>query len=235
MPINYSLLEKPLASGSKTYVPKVHSLDRVGKEALASRITQLGSKLNRSVVMEVLDLLGEAALELLLEGHVLDVAGIVEIHPKMQGVFRGSDDGFDKSRHLLGVDATPSADFISEVRCRAIVVKLDSPNPAPYPVDYYDSGVGAHNGPVTPGVMGTLEGCRLKFNPSASDEGVYFIEAQGNKIVKVTEVLTNSLDKLDFIVPVDLTSGEHRIQIRARMPGCLDVCYSTLLTVLSVL
>jgi hypothetical protein len=234
MPIKYSLIENLLTTDPNDYYPQIQLTQRVGKDVIVDRVLSLGASANRSEISSVLDLLGEAVLGLLLDGYRIDLAGVVDIFPRMQGVFDGSDDRFDRTRHTLGVSAIPSPGFISRLRSQAIVTKEETPRPAPHPIEYKDAAIGIINGPVTKGNIGTLRGSRLKFNPVASDEGIFFVAAAGGIATKVESISTNKPGQLVFVIPSSLKSGEYNLQVRSRMYGSIDVRYGTLDGVLSV-
>jgi hypothetical protein len=234
MPIKYSLIENLLTTDPNDYYPQVQLSGRVGKDAIADRVLSMGTPVSRADLSQLIELIRDAVRDLLLEGYRVDLAGIVDVFPRMQGAFEGSADCFDRSRHTLGVSTIPAPGFISMVRSDAMVTKEVTPRPKPHPLEYCDAAVGMINGPVTKGNIGTLRGSRLKFNPIASDEGIYFVDPAAGVATKVDIISTNKPGRLVFVVPDTLVSGEYNIQVRSRMYGSIDVRYGTLDGVLSV-
>ncbi len=159
-------------------------------------------------------------------GHA--AADIVDDYPRMQGVFNGPGDGFDKSHHTLGVTANPSPGFISRLRQDASVNKEETIKPMPSPLEFRDAGTGSINGPVTKGDTGTLSGSRLKIDPAKPDEGIFFIASIGGAETKVATVSTNKPGQLIFLIPATLPSEEYSIEARARIFGSADVRTGTL-------
>lgn len=234
MSIKYSLVENLLTPDPNDYYPQVQLTGRAGQDELADRMLSLGSTVGKADVLAVLSLLDEATEALVLEGYRVDLAGIVDVYPRMQGVFNGPGDGFDKSRHTLGVTANPSPGFISRIRQDASVSKEETVKPVPNPIEFRDAATGNSNGPVTPGNIGTLSGSRLKLDPAAPDEGIYFIASTGGAVTKVATVSTNKPGQLVFLIPAGLASGEYSIQVRSRIFGSAETRIGTLDATLSV-
>ncbi|MES2438898.1 MAG: DNA-binding domain-containing protein [Verrucomicrobiota bacterium] len=234
MPIKYSLIENLLTPDPNDYYPQVQLAGRAGREELADRMLSLGTTVGRADVLAVLSLLDEATEALVLEGYRVDLAGIADVYPRMQGVFNGPGDGFDPSRHTLGVTSNPAPGFISRVRQAASVAKEETVKPVPNPIEFRDAATGNSNGPVTPGNIGTLSGSRLKLDPAVADEGIFFIASTGGVETKVATVSTNKPGQLVFLIPATLASGEYSVQVRARIFGSADVRIGTLDATLSV-
>lgn len=234
MSVKYSLIENLLTPDPNDYYAQIQLTGRAGPEELADRMLSMGSTVTRADLLAVLSLLDEAVLALVLEGYRVDLAGIADVYPRLQGVFDGPGDGFDKSRHTIGVTANPSPSFISRVRQDVVVSKEESVKPMPNPLDFRDAATGTSNGTITKGNIGTLSGSRLKFSPVAADEGVFFIANAGGAVTKVATVSTNKPGQLVFLIPAGLTSGEYSLQVRARLANSADTRSGTLDAVLSV-
>lgn len=234
MAIKYSLVENLLTPDPNDYYPQIQLTGRAGREELADRMLSLGSTVGRADVLAVLSLLDDATEALVLEGYRVDLAGIVDVYPRMQGVFNGPGDGFDKSRHTLGVSANPAPGFISRIRQDASVSKEETVKPTPNPMEFRDAATGDSNGPVTKGNIATLSGSRLKINPATPDEGVYFIASTGGAETKVATISTNKPGQLVFLIPATLASGEYGVQVRNRARDAADIRAGTLDSTLSV-
>lgn len=234
MSIKYSLIENMLTPDPNDYYPQVQITARAGLEDLAARMISLGSTVGKADILAVLSLLDETTEALVLEGYRVDLAGIVDVYPRMQGVFNGPGDGFDKSRHTIGVTASPSPGFISRIRRDASVSKEETLKPAPNPVEFRDAATATSNGPVTKGNIGTLSGSRLKIDPTNLDEGVFFLATSGGVETKVATISNNKPGQLVFLIPATLASGEYNVQVRARLFGSAEIRSGTLDSTLSV-
>ncbi len=234
MSIKYALIENVLTPDPNDYYPQVQLTGRAGPEELAERMLSLGSTVGKADVLAVLSLLDDAAEALVLEGYRVNIAGIVDIYPRMQGVFNGPGDGFDKSRHTLGVTSNPSPGFISRIRQDGSVSKNETIKPMPNPLEFRDAATGNSNGPVTKGNIGTLSGSRLKLEPGNPDEGIFFVANSGGAATKVATVSMNKPGQLVFLIPATLASGEYSVQVRNRTSGSSDLRTGTLDGTLSV-
>lgn len=234
MAIKYTLIENLLTPDPNDYYPQVQITARAEQEDLADRMISLGSTVGKADILAVISLLDDATEALVLEGYRVNIAGIVDISPRMQGVFDGPGDGFDKSRHTLGVAANPSPGFITRIRQGGSVSKGETIKPMPNPLEFRDAATGNSNGPVTKGNIGTLSGSRLKLDPAQPDEGIYFIASSGGVATKVGTISTNKPGQLIFLIPATLASGEYSVQVRVRLPGNSEVRNGTLDSVLSV-
>ena len=234
MAIKYTLTENLLTPDPNDYYPQVQITGRAGQEELADRMLSLGSTVRKADILAVLSLLDEAAERLVLEGYRVDLAGVVDISPRMQGVFDGPGDGFDKSRHTLGVTANPSPGFISRIRQDATVSKEEAVKPMPDPLEFRDAATGNNNGPVTKGNIGTLNGSRLKLDLAHPDEGIFFVASSGGAVTKVETVSTNKPGQLVFLIPATLASGEYSVQVRTRFRDSAEIRTGNLDAVLSV-
>ena len=225
--IKYTTIENVLTPDPNDYYPQIQITGRAGKDELVERMVSMGSTITRPDLLAAMDLLDEAALALIKEGYRVDLAGIVDLYPRMQGVFNGPSDGFDKSRHTLSVGANPSPSFIARVRADVSVQKAETIIPAPLPLQYSDAATHESNGPLTPGNIGTLTGSRLKFDPAAADEGIYFLGSGDGSETKVSVISINKPGQIVFLVPV-LPSGQYDLQVRARVNRSKDIRKGTL-------
>jgi hypothetical protein len=219
--IKYTLIENVLTPDPNDYYPQVQITGRAGVEQLADRMLSMGSTVTKSDLLAVMSLLDEAVLTLLVEGYRVD------LFPRMQEVFDGSGDGFDKSRHTLSVNANASPGFITRVRANARVQKEEAVTPTPAPLQFVDGSSSAANSVITASSKGTINGSRLKFNAVAADEGIYFIASAGGAETKVATVTTNKLGQLVFLIPA-LASVEYSVQVRARTQSSKDLRAGTL-------
>ena len=216
--IKYTLIENVLTPDPNDYYPQVQITGRAGAEQLAERMLSMGSTVTKSDLLAVLSLLDEAALALLVEGYRVDIAGIVDLYPRMQGVFDGPTDSFNQSRHTLSVNASATPGFIARMRADARVQKEEAVTPTPSPLRFVDGSSNAMNDVVTASSIGTVNGSRLKYDATATDEGIFFIASADGAETKVATVSINKPGQLVFLIPA-LASGVYRLEVRARMRG----------------
>ncbi len=217
MPIHYALFENNLTSDPDDYAAIVQSADSADLDAVARRMIERGSTTTRADIMAVLEDAIGACESVLLDGRRVNFGGLVELFPRVKGVFTGPTDTFDPTRHSLDVGANPGSRIRKTVRDDATTVKDEAVKPAPNPIEYRDIASDTTNDQLTSDNIGQLTGSRLKYDEVAADEGIYIIPTGGAE-VKVTTVQKNKPSQLVFLVPT-LLPGTHNIEVRARMPG----------------
>lgn len=98
----------------------------------------------------------------------------------------------------------------------------------------FDLGSGETNSTVTPNNIGTINGHRLKFDPSQADEGIFFIAIPTGTELKVTAVQRNKPGQLVFMVPDMPAGGTLNLEVRARSTDGGDLRIGRLDTILNV-
>lgn len=219
MPIQYSLKDNHFTSDPDDYYPQVEITQSADLDAVAERMAKLGSTVTLIDIVAVLKALEMTCLDLVLEGKRVNFGNLVDIYPRMTGTFEGLDDEYDPARHKVGADASVSARFLKQIHAQATVQKLEASVPTPAPLSFTDVAEETTNTVYTPGGIGTLVGARLKFNPAADDEGIYFINTQDQtQQTKVSTVAKNKPSQLMFMIPPGV-SGSQYIEVRARIRG----------------
>lgn len=199
---------------------QVVSVDTVDESGLIDRMAAGSSMLNRAQLESAMQTLVQTVTSLVADGHRVNVAGLAQFFPVMSGKFKSAEDEFDKKRHEIGVAAAVGVGLVDEVKARAVVEKQKPAELVPTPTFYKETGARVASGKVIAGNIGTLHGRRLAFDPKVTDEGVFFVSAEGPKkevrakvyaVVHPTEIL--------FQVPDGLGTGRWILEVRARVRG----------------
>jgi hypothetical protein len=223
MPIKYALFENKLTAEPDTYAAQVQTVSSYNLEAIMRRIVDQGSTCTEADILAVLEDAIKACENLLLEGGRVNFGGLVELYPRVVGVFNGITDSFEATRHRVDVGAKAGSRLRKAVRERAKLHKNETIKPAPAPLEYVDLGSGEVNGVITPGNIGTVNGRRLRYNPDAPDEGVFFIPTSGDPETRITAFERNKPGQLVFLVPGALPGGSYYLEIRARMTNSTEL------------
>ncbi len=193
-----------------------------------------GSTTTRADILAVMEDAIGACESLLLDGMRVNFGGLVELFPRVRGVFNGVTDKFDPARHSVDVGANPGIRVRETVRDQAGVAKDEAVKPAPNPLEYRDVGSDTTNDQATPGNIGQLSGSRLKYDQAQADEGVFFIATAGGAETKVTMLQKNKPAQVVFLVPGLLAPGTYYLEVRARTRGGADLRTGQLDVVLTV-
>jgi hypothetical protein len=218
MPIHYALFENNLTADPADYAAIVQAIDSADLAAVVQRMIDRGSTTTRADILAVLEDAIGACESLLVDGMRVNFGGLVELFPRLRGVFTGAGDAFDDARHAIDVGANPGARVRATVRGNGSVVKDEAIKPAPNPVEYRDIASDTTNGQVTPDNIGQLTGSRLKYDPGQADEGIFFMPTGLGGETKVATVQKNKPAQLVFLIPA-LVAGDYQIEIRARISG----------------
>lgn len=199
---------------------QVVSVDTVDEEGLIDRMAAGNTTLNRAQIASAMQMLAETVSGLLADGHRVTVAGLVQFFPVMSGKFKGADDEFDKKRHELGVAAAVGLKLVEEVKSKAVVEKQKPTEQTPTPTYYKETGMRVVTGKVICGNIGTIHGRRLSFDPKVTDEGVFFVSADGpKKEVRVKVYAVVQPAEIVFQVPDGLGAERWALEVRARVRG----------------
>ncbi len=216
MPIRYSLFENVLTTDPNDYKAQIQITGSADFELITQHIIERGSPLTKAEVLAVFETLQQVCEGLVLEGYRVNLGGLVEIYPRLRGIFNGIDDSYDPTRHRLDVATSPGARLRQGVRSRGTVEKVLGIKPAPVLLSYLDLATGDTNDSLTPATIGTIRGSRLKYNPAHSDEGIFFVPTSGSVVVPVAAVQKNKPSELVFLVPL-LTPGTYHVEVRTRL------------------
>ena len=233
MPIKYALFENNITSDPADFAAIVQVDGSLDLDSLVDRMIAQGSTTTRADIMAVLEdsvLACEGALQ---DGLRINYGGLVELFPRIKGVFRGAVDAFDSARHTVDVGANAGIRVRNTVRANAKTQKVEAIKPAPSPIEYVDIGSATTNDQITPANIGQLTGSRLKFDTLQADEGAYFVATAGGE-TKVATVQRNKPSQLVFLIPAGLLAGTYNIEVRARIAGGTELRIGRLDTVLTV-
>ncbi len=233
MPIEYALFENNLTSDPADFAAVVQIVGSLDLEGLIDRMIAQGSTSTRADILAVLEdsiLACEGALQ---DGMRINYGGLVELFPRVKGVFSGALDAFDSARHTVDVGANAGIRIRNTVRAKATTQRVEAIKPAPSPIEYVDIGSATTNDQITPGNIGQVSGSRLKFDTLQADEGVYFVATAGGE-TKVATVQRNKPSQLVFLIPAGLIAGTYNIEVRARVDGGTELRIGRLDPVLTV-
>ncbi len=233
MPIKYALFENNLTPDPSDFSAVVQIAGSWDLAIIADKIVARGSTVGKADVLAVLTDAVSVCEEGVGESNRINFGGLVQLFPRVKGVFTGATDTFDPARHSVDVGANPGSEIRDAVRANATVEKVEAVKPSPNPIEYRDINSDTTNDTVTVGGIGQLSGSRLKYDALQADEGIYFVATAGGE-TKVTIVQKNKPAQVVFIVPATLIAGTYNIEVRARVAGGTELRIGRLDPVLTV-
>jgi hypothetical protein len=213
MAFRYAVIRSKL-NGGDGYRGIVVPAGRAGMEDVVERIVEQGSTVGRADILAVLEGFVSAVEFLVLEGRTVTTPA-VNYRAAIRGKFQGPTEPFDPACHQLVLCAGPGQRLRRAVRERARLLRHEATVPCPAPQEYTDANSGTRNSTLTPGGIGRLAGCRLKFDPNDPQQGVFFVAADRGAR-RVETVGRNMPRQLVFLVPA-LAPGEYALEVRAVM------------------
>jgi hypothetical protein len=220
MPIPYALYENLLTTDPNDYTAVVQPVGSADLDLIVDRMLANGSVLAKADVLALLESAITTAADLLKEGYRVNLGGLCELVPTVQGAFSGQTDSFDPTRHRITVGGGAGFRIRQIVENEATVVKVEGQKPVPNPIAYRDFQSGTENDIITPGSIGTLVGYRLKLDTTAADEGLYFLNATTGVVVqRVASFQKNKPGELVWLNPgaAALPAGTYRLEVRSRL------------------
>ncbi|MEW6197161.1 MAG: DNA-binding domain-containing protein [Planctomycetota bacterium] len=218
MAIHYALFRNKLSSRPDAHAGVVQLTGSAGLEDIVRRMLERGSTVTRTDILAVLEDAIAATEALLLDGRRVNFGGLVELFPRVRGIFDGAADGYDPKRHRVDVAARVGSRVRKGVRENARVIKDDAIQPAPLLLELRDIASDTINKLLTPENIGQLTGSRLKYDPGEADEGVYCVAVSTQAATKVTTIQKNMPSQVVFLVPA-LAAGWYWLEVRNRQKG----------------
>lgn len=218
MGIPYSLFPNNLTPDPTDFAAAVQTKGTADFDAIALRISEQDNTVGEVDVLAVLRAMEKTCQALLIEGNRVVLGGLVQLFPRVRGIFSGAADVFDPARHRIDVGANPGQRVRNAVREQATVEKVRAIKPAPEVLEYVDFATQQVNAAVTPSRSGKIEGSRLKYDPAQPDEGVFFVPTDGGPAVQPEIVSVNLPAEIHFENPT-LAPGSYGLEIRTRVAG----------------
>ncbi|GMT50157.1 MAG: hypothetical protein IEMM0008_1696 [bacterium] len=223
MPVNYYLRKNPLTTPT-SFSGSVDETLTYDTDLIIQSIINRGSTVTKADIQAVITDLTEITLDALSKGARVNIEGLAQLYPAIEGVFTASSDSFDPVRHKLNIGARSSEQLKKRLRVAATINKQATPPIIPQINEVIDTFNGNINTTFTMTRVIHLNGERLKFDNSRADEGVFIVN---DTLVSETQIasnlITSSSDlKIVFQGDVTGTAGDSvRVEVRSRMGNSL--------------
>jgi len=220
MPIRFALYQNPFKKQVQELIARVVPVKCVGEQDVFDRMLQRNNGLTASEILAVMEEYALALEYLLQEGYAVHTP-LFKMDASIQGKFEGPDDHFDPHRHQIRLNLTPGPRLRKLLtRQKARRIAPSEPHPQINRFDQFDAQLSSRE--LRAGDPVQLRGLRLKINPQAPDEGVYFLSANGTEY-KVDQLLTNEPRQLILMTPRRLPLGHYRVEVRCRVGNSVQL------------
>lgn len=214
MALKYALRENHLTADPDDYMAYTQSTGTIDENGLIKDMVNRGSTVTEADIVSVLKDTLKSMKSFLEQGYSI-VLPYANFSLSIKGVFNGKTDAFDPSRHQISLNVQPGSELRNFIKSGIQTEKVETVILNPVLSEYKDLVSGERNSIVTPGGMGQILGYRLKFDSTNPEEGIFFVKADNSEF-KVSIVGDNKPSRLMFMIPAELTSGEYKLQVRAK-------------------
>lgn len=219
MPINYYIVENHFTTPA-TFTGRVDETMSYDTDTMIQSIMNRGSTVTKADIQAVITDLIEVALDALSKGARVNIEGLIQLFPTIEGVFNNSADSFDTQRHKLNIGSRSSEQLKKRLRTISSLDKQTTPPVVPQINQVIDTINANINSTLTMTRVINLNGERLKFDSASVDEGVFIVNDTAvteNKIVS-TLITVSTAQNIAFQADVTGTVGDLvRVEVRTRL------------------
>ncbi|MGP1496592.1 MAG: DUF4469 domain-containing protein [Treponema sp.] len=181
---------------------------------IADIIVKERTEFRPETIMNILTMRDKVVTQLLEEGlSVMD--GVVQITPRVSGVWETEGAEYDEKIHKRTVDIVPTADLRDVLD--AISVKVLGAKEATARItSITDTATGLKDGTITIGDDIIIEGEKLKIDEKDSNQGVFFKAANGTEYKTTRRLSVNKPSQIIARVPKEVPAGAVTVIVRTK-------------------
>ena len=174
--LKYVLVENGMTTEPYNCVAAVSSPEVKDLNDVIDFMIAEGTGLTRPQAMAYFEKLTQTVEYFVGQGHRV-VTPLLRVKPSISGIFNDKKDFFDASRHRINI-RTSSGQRLIELPTKIKMEKVEAASQAPVPQVFIDGSSQEINTSASPGGIGVLKGSLMKFDPSDSALGIFFIPAE---------------------------------------------------------
>ena len=186
-------------------------------EDIAEIITKERSEFRKETIMSILNMRDKAVKDLIEQG-VSFMDGLVQISPRVSGVWETENSAYDEKVHKRTVDLIPTADLrtaLDEIGVKVLGVKENSARIT----EITDTATGLKDGTLTIGDDIIIEGDKLKIDETDAAQGVFFKAANGTEYKTNRRLSVNKPSQIIARVPKEVPEGNVTVIVRTKFTG----------------
>lgn len=212
MTIEYALYPNPLTDGPDDQRAIVQNQESRTTEDVIDEIISRGSTVTRAEALAVIEEYEAIIAKFIADGDRVNT-DLMRVSCSISGVFEGTDDQFDSSRHQVNLNFS-AGPRLQEATEDTVTEKVRGKQRRPRIRNVEDHGSGTNNSTLTPGDAINITGSMLKHDPNDKQQGVFLLAADGTEI-KMDPAIYNKPKTLIVMVPADVPSGEYELEVRS--------------------
>ena len=189
-----------------------------GNEDIADKIVKERSEYRRDTILTILKMRDQAVKEFIEEGDSFR-DGLIQLSPRVTGVWETEDAPFDPQVHRRTLDMTMTADLRATLE-EIGVNNLGKKEATSKISSVTNSATGLKDGTAPIGDDLIIEGDKIKIaDETDSEQGVFFIDSEGKEHRVNRRLTDNKPSRLTARVPADIAEGDLQLIIRTKFSG----------------
>ena len=186
-------------------------------EDIADVITKERTEFRRETILNILAMRDKAVKDFIQDG-LSFMDGLVQISPRVSGVWETENSAYDDKVHKRTVDLIPTADLRTALDVIGVKV-LGAKETTARITEITDTATGLKDGTLTIGDDIIIEGDKLKIDETDSAQGVFFKAANGTEYKTTRRLSVNKPSQLIARVPKEVPAGEVTVIVRTKITG----------------
>lgn len=181
---------------------------------IADIIVKERTEFRPETIMNILTMRDKVVTQLLEEGlSVMD--GVVQITPRVSGVWETEGAEYDEKIHKRTVDIVPTADLRDVLDAISVKV-LGAKETTARITSITDTATGLKDGTITIGDDIIIEGDKLKIDEKDAAQGVFFKAANGTEYKTTRRLSVNKPSQIIARVPKEVPAGAVTVIVRTK-------------------
>lgn len=230
MAIQYALQPNPITPDPNDRTAKVSPRESLTLDDVIKRMLRRGTMVTETDMLATLKLFFDVVTDEIADGSAVNLP-LVNLKPSIKGVFKDANDTYDSSRHKITAASSPGL-LLNKKLSTSKTEKIASSLPGPTLNAFEDINTQSHDAVITPGGIGKIVGEELKFIAAQADEGVFFIDSEGEE-TRVTIIASLTEGQIMFMIP-QLPVGDYTLEVRRAYTSARSIRRGTLDHILTV-
>ena len=183
-------------------------------EDIADVITKERTEFRRETILNILSMRDKAVKDFIQDG-LSFMDGLVQISPRVSGVWETENSAYDEKIHKRTVDLIPTADLRTALDAIGVKV-MGAKESSARITEITDTATGLKDGTLTIGDDIIIEGDKLKIDETDAAQGVFFKAANGTEYKTTRRLSVNNPSQLIARVPKEVPAGAVTVIVRTK-------------------
>ncbi len=196
-------------------IADVHAHDATQRnEDIAEMITKERSEFRKETIINILNMRDKAVKDIIQEG-LSFMDGLVQISPRVSGVWETENSSYDEKIHKRTVDLIPTADLRTTLDAIGVKV-LGAKEETARITEITDTATGLKDGTLTIGDDIIIEGSKIKVDETDPAQGVFFKAENGTEYKTNRRLSVNNPSQIIARVPKEVPEGKVEVMVRTK-------------------